>query len=151
MYSNIQKPNNHLLISTNLASHCCLIKHFSPHHQTNVTTSVKWDLTHASHPFASCETVWVNTCTQRWQARSGNEGFGVLSRYIMQQMAFRPSLPRPLPGGRERTSGKEEMDELEKDGWGTRLLSLFLLVCLTFRNTCVFCCLAGPLGCLGQE
>lgn len=44
---------------------------------------------------------------------------------------------------RERMSGREEMDELKKDGWGTGLLSLFLFVCLTCRNTCVSYFLMG--------
>lgn len=117
--SNIQKWNNrpfktkkikpHLFVSSTLFLHI-IARH------ANVTTSVKWDLTHATHPFASrvhmklCE--WTHA--HSWQAVSGNEGFGVLSRYIMQQMAFRPSPARPVPGERER-EGENEWKR--GDGW----------------------------------
>lgn len=128
------------------------IKPFSPHHRcTNECHNIRKMRSHTRFtPFrfmSAYETVWVNTCTQGWQAVSGNEGFGVLSRYIMQQMAFRPSLARPLPRERER-------ERVEKKRWMSRRKTgegqgccLFLFVCLTCRNTCflLFACL---LGCL---
>lgn len=92
---------------------------------------------------SASETVWVNTCTQltgsEWKWRIWSS---IPLHYAADGVQAKPGQACPKRK-RERMSGRGEMDELKKDGWGTGLWSLFLFVCLTCRNTCVSYFLMG--------